>query len=185
MNAGHDKLASWGLTHMEINPDATVLDIGCGGGRNISNLLKKASGGKVFGVDYSSESIKKSIQLNQEAVAQKKAEVIQASVSSLPFPDKTFDAATAFETIYFWPDLVHDFMEVQRILKPGGLFLICNEASKPKDFEKWSKWIDLRVYTQKELSDTLAQAGFEQILCHAHPNGRWLCITARAKSNPA
>ena len=41
MNSGHAKLADWGFTHLPaINPDR-ALDLGCGGGRNAGELLKK------------------------------------------------------------------------------------------------------------------------------------------------
>ena len=33
MNKGHSSLTSWGLEHMNIERTATVLDIGCGGGK--------------------------------------------------------------------------------------------------------------------------------------------------------
>ena len=36
---------------------------------------------------------------------------------------------TAFETVYFWPELAQNFREVYRVLKPGGVFFICNEAN--------------------------------------------------------
>ena len=41
----------------------------------------------------------------------------------------TSDAVTAFETVYFCPDLPQCFREVYRVLKPGGTLLICNEAN--------------------------------------------------------
>ncbi|MCK9152137.1 hypothetical protein [Methanobacterium alcaliphilum] len=42
MNIMHDKNAMWGLNHIEIKNSANILEIGCGGGKNISNLLKKS-----------------------------------------------------------------------------------------------------------------------------------------------
>ena len=39
----------------------------------------------------------------------------------------SFDVVTAFETIYFWPDIEHCFNEVKKVLKPGGQFVIVNE----------------------------------------------------------
>ena len=35
MNKGHSSLTSWGLEHMNIERTATVLDIGCGGGKTV------------------------------------------------------------------------------------------------------------------------------------------------------
>ncbi len=41
MNPGHAKLADWGFTHLpEIAPEKAA-DLGCGGGRNAGELLKK------------------------------------------------------------------------------------------------------------------------------------------------
>ena len=54
------------------------------------------------------------------------------------FAGDWFDAVTAFETVYFWPDLTQCFREVYRVLKPGGDILICNESSG--DMDKDKKW---------------------------------------------
>jgi len=179
MNIGHNANALWGLSHLEIPPAARILDIGCGGGKNISNLLSRAPQGTVYGVDYSPESMEKSKRANKTAVLQGRAKITQASVSSLPFEDGEFDIATAFETIYFWPDLLHDFMEVRRVIKGNGLFFICNEISRPEGAEKWVEMLDLSIYTKEDLSRTLQEAGFCGISCYEHANGKWLCVTAR------
>ncbi len=184
MNAGHNANAIWGLSQIEIAPEDEILDIGCGGGRNIAHLLRRAPAGRVYGVDYSPESVEKSKRVNKAEIIRGRADVKQASVSSLPFEDGKFDIATAFETIYFWPDLLHDFMEVRRVIKEGGIFFICNEASRPEGNEKWTKMIDLSIYTKEDLSRILLKAGFRSISCHEHPNGKWLCVAAR-KPNAA
>jgi len=184
MNAGHNANALWGLSHIEVPPEAGILDIGCGGGKNIGNLLSRAPQGSVCGVDYSPESVEKSRKLNKTAVSAGKAEVIRASVSALPFEAGKFDIATAFETVYFWPDLIHDFMEVRRVLRENGVFLICNEVSRPEGNEKWMKMLDMPVYTKDDLSRALLEAGFCGITCHEHKNGQWLCVTARKPGGP-
>ncbi len=184
MNVGHSANALWGLSHIEIPPAAKILDIGCGGGKNISNLLSFALQGTVYGVDYSPESVEKSKRTNKTAILQGRAKITQASVSSLPFEDGEVDIATAFETIYFWPDLFHDFMEVRRVIKENGLFFICNEISRPEGAEKWIEMLDLSIYTKQDLSRTLLEAGFCSISCHEHPNGKWLCVTAQKPCEP-
>ena len=59
MNIGHHALAEWGMSFFNPEPDAKILDCGCGGGANIKALLKKCPRGIVKGVDYSSVSVEK------------------------------------------------------------------------------------------------------------------------------
>ena len=61
-------------------------------------------------------------------IASGRCTVIQGNVAELPFDDESFELATAFETVYFWPGLEHCFSEVCRVLQPGGRFIICNES---------------------------------------------------------
>ncbi len=46
MNLGHRALADWGFGALDVQPDAMVLDCGCGGGANIAKLLKKCPAGE-------------------------------------------------------------------------------------------------------------------------------------------
>ena len=95
------------------------------------------------------------------------------------FASNWFDAVTAFETVYFWPDLPRCFREVYRVLKVGGTFLICNESNgdTAKD-EKWTEIIGgMTIYKDIELKAYLEQAGFYDVQIHKKKS--WLCITAR------
>ena len=79
--------------------------------------------GKVQGIDYSAVSVEKARKVNAGAIAAGRCTVQQASVAELPFEAEQFDVVTAFETVYFWPELAQNFREVYRVLKPGrGLF---------------------------------------------------------------
>ena len=99
-----------------------VLDCGCGGGANIKTLLKLCHKGKVHGIDYSAVSVEKMREkVNARAIAAGRCTVQQASVAELPFEAEQFDVVTAFETVYFWPELAQNFREVYRVLKPGGV----------------------------------------------------------------
>lgn len=51
---------------------------------------------------------------------------------ALPFEEASFDLVSAFETVYFWPDLNRGFREVFRVLAPGGRFLVVCEGSGPE-----------------------------------------------------
>ena len=181
MNLGHSPVARWGLRFLELTPDAKVLDCGCGGGANIKRLLKKCPQGVVKGIDYSPVSVEKSKRVNEAAVTKGRCTVLRASVAELPFESEQFDAVTAFETVYFWPDLSQCFREVWRVLKSGGTFLICNESNGDTDKdEKWTEIIGgMTIYKDIELKSCLEQAGFFDVQIHKKKS--WLCVTARKR----
>ena len=52
MNIGHTPMAAWGLMHITPSKADSELDIGCGGGANITRLLAMCPEGHVTGVDY-------------------------------------------------------------------------------------------------------------------------------------
>jgi SAM-dependent methyltransferase len=128
MNASHAAVTAWGLEHIVIRNDFTILDVGCGGGRTLHRLAAIATGGKVFGIDYSDESVAVSRETNQRLSDEGRVDVQQGTVSELPFPEATFDLVTAVETHYYWPDLPRDLREVRRVLKSGGRFVIIAET---------------------------------------------------------
>ena len=67
----------------------------------------------------------------------------QASVAELPFEAEQFDVVTAFETVYFWPELAQNFREVYRVLKPGGTFCGCFYV---KGKQKRTDWFVRHIY---------------------------------------
>lgn len=180
MNSGHAKMADWGFSHLDLQRDSHVLDIGCGGGANIAFMLKKCVKGKVYGVDYSEVSVEKSKKINMEAVQSGKCEIRCASVLELPFDEAAFDVITAFETVYSWPGLDKAFEQVYKVLKNDGIFMICNEVNglNASD-EKWTKIIDgMVIYTEKQLRNYLEGAGFKEIQAHTNDKN-WLCLIAK------
>lgn len=180
MNLGHNALANWGFQFLSVAKDAVVLDCGCGGGANLEKLLQKCPDGQVKGIDYSEVSVEKSRNVNRKAIEAGRCEVFRASVMELPFEKEQFDVVTAFETVYFWPDLEQSFREVWRVLKPDGTFFICNECSGDTDKDdKWTEIIDgMTIYKDAQLKAVLEQAGFQNVQINKNGKG-WLCVTAR------
>ena len=177
---GHANMANWALQSLKIKEDDQIIDIGCGGGANISRLLKRCPNGKVTGIDYSSVSVKKIKKVNAKAIEEGRCEVLEGNVSNLPFGDNSFDMVTAFETIYFWPDIEKSFAGVLRMMKSGGIFLIVNEDDGLTGAnEKWEKLIDeMHTYTPDEITLHLEHAGFKDINVMRNESKHWLAVTA-------
>ena len=121
MNISHTPMARWYLSLIQFESHWIVLDVGCGGGKNIARLLKRCPQGKVYGVDYSEESVEMSKKTNRKHLGDR-CFVEQGNVLDLPYEKEKFHLVTAYETVYFWGDLEKAFAEVSRVLKPGGLF---------------------------------------------------------------
>ena len=183
MNLGHTKVRKWGLSHISINPDLYVLDVGCGGGKTIKEIASFVSEGKVYGIDYSEDMVQLSRKVNYNLIKRNIVEISQGSVSSLPFPDNMFDFVTAFETYYFWPDLVYDLIEVKRVLKPGAFLLLVNEVYKDIRFEKRnSKWVNqlnMKIHTPDEYKDFLSEAGYRITRIDCLPEKNWISVIAQ------
>lgn len=180
MNSGHSKLAKWGFTKIYAKSNAKVLDIACGGGANIANWLAKCTNGHVTGIDYSKVSVEESKKLNAIAIKQGKCDIVYGDVSSMPFDEESFDCVSAFETVYFWTDLEKCFAEVNRVMKSGGTFLICNESDGTNSAdEKWAKKIGgMKIYNEEQLHTALEKAGFCNIKSYVNAKKHWLCIVA-------
>ena len=160
MNKGHEKLARWGRSYINIDKEYTVLDLGCGGGRNIEYFLTKAD--KVYGLDHSNTSVKMASEINKKAIDTGKCKILVGDVKNLPFEEESIDIVTAFETIYFWNDIEECFREIYRVLKNGGQFLICNEVSSKerRDVKKLLKMINFEIYKPNDLTKMLRELGF-------------------------
>ena len=186
MNFGHSGLTRWGLTKVEIRDNATVLDIGCGGGRALERLASLASLGKVVGIDYSEDSVAVARKRNQRLIATGRVEVLHGSVSSMPFPDATFDCVSAVETYYFWPDIAADLAEVRRVMKPSGQMVIIAGMYRGSRFDKRNMRLiragGMRCFSVQEFEETLQDAGFSAVAVSVEPRKGWVCVVSELGS---
>jgi tellurite methyltransferase len=100
----------------------TILDAGCGGGRNLVYFLQ--NGYEVYGVDQSEEAIAGIKQLSTLLSPQNSIDNFTvAGVEALPYGDDFFDLIICSAVLHFAHDEQHfDSMvrSLWRVLKPGG-----------------------------------------------------------------
>lgn len=126
--------AKWTVSLLDIQPASRVLEIGFGPGVSTQIASEKADKGFVAGIDHSGTMVQAARKRNAQAIKAGRVELRQGDVSSLPYPDDTFDIAFSLHSIYFWHDPFSCLQELRRVLKPGGLLAI---TIQPKD--KWNE----------------------------------------------
>lgn len=97
----------------------TLLDAGCGGGRNISWFVLQPNF-DIYAIDTDQDAIDHLLQVYPSL---KKDHVLCAPVQSLPFPDAFFDHIICSTVLHFAAgkaDFLQMFSELNRVLKPGG-----------------------------------------------------------------
>jgi len=183
MNLSHASMTDWALEHIHVKPDAAILDVGCGGGRTIQRLAALAPDGVVHGIDYSPASVAASRATNAGGIAAGHVQVQLGSVSSLPYPDGSFDLVTAVETHYYWPDLPASMREVLRVLKPGGEFALVAETYRGGRFGAVygvaMRLIRAVYLTDEEHRNLLTEAGFTEVTTMHAPGKSWICAVGR------
>lgn len=180
MNGGHSKMADWGISQLNKISPAEIVDLGCGGGRNAGELLKRYPYATVTAIDYSPLSVKKTREYNKKMIESGRCIVQKGDVSDLTLEKGKYDLATAFETIYFWPGLEHCFSEVYKILKSNASFMIMNELDGNDEAGlKFEKIIEgMKIPTVQEIETALKKAGFSKVNIHHHKAKSWICIIA-------
>ncbi len=180
MNSGHAKMADWGFSHLQAVSPSRAVDLGCGGGWNAGELLRRYPEARVTAIDYSEVSVEKAREYNRKAIEAGRCTVQQGDVSALILPSESFDLATAFETVYFWPGLERCFGQVARILKKGGTFMICNESDGTDAAGiKYEKIIDgMKSHTVETIEKALKKAGFSEVRADHHLSRPWIAVIA-------
>jgi ubiquinone/menaquinone biosynthesis C-methylase UbiE len=136
--------------YFPLRENITILDLGCGMGALTKELMVY---GDVYGLDFSSESIKfcKERGLNN---------VFQGDATNIPFDDQKFDIVLSLDVLEHIQDHDKAVKEVKRVLKQNGLFI----AFVPAFMSLWSVNDDLsehkRRYTKRELNNVIINNGF-------------------------
>jgi len=155
------------VTRGYLRPDMEVLEFGCGTG---STAITHAPFVKhIQAIDISSKMIE---------IARGKAEAgnlnnvtfKQLDIEELSVPDQTFDAVLGLSILHLVKNREQVISKVHKMLKPGGIFVTSTPCLG--DTMKFLKVIApigkifglmplVKVFTTKELENSLTNAGFE------------------------
>jgi len=150
------------LAELQPGPDDVLLEIGCGGGAFLAQALR--SGCRAAGVDHSAEMVQVARDVNADAVADGRLEIVQADAARLPFPDDAFTCAAMMQVFFFFLDPAAVLAECHRVLRDGGrlaVFTVAEEArgtaAAPEPMASRA-----RFHTDEELVQLAQGAGFAE-----------------------
>jgi len=162
-------MLTFDFNRININPEGTMLDLGCGEGRHIFGLMEKFPDLKCIGLDPHIESLDKAFEGLKflESISNTKTNFLSGSAYSLPFSDDSFDLVVCSEVLEHLHDYKDAIKEINRVLKPGGQFL----ASVPAEFPEKICWLlseayqnqpggHLRIFKKNELIKEVAEHNF-------------------------
>jgi ubiquinone/menaquinone biosynthesis C-methylase UbiE len=108
---------------LEVVPDSSVLEIGCGSGGYALYLAEKV-GCQVVGVDVNEPGIRSAKELARSKALGSRARFERCDVSKkLPFDDEKFDAVFSNDVLCHIPGRLDLLVEIFRVLKPAGRML--------------------------------------------------------------
>ncbi len=105
-----------------IPEDASILDIGCGGGQIAISLALKNPGWDVTGIDIAKEQIERASERGK--FLGHRFAALKGSALDIPFSDSNFDFVLSIASIKHWTDKLLGIKEAIRVLKPGGSLVI-------------------------------------------------------------
>jgi ubiquinone/menaquinone biosynthesis C-methylase UbiE len=140
-------------------PRTKMLELGCGTGHWTNFFVNK--GYKVTATDISDAMLQIAKQKNLNA------DFIKADSSKIPFEDNSFDIISSITMLEFVEDQDKVLEEIQRVLKPGGYFILgslnaLSEIGKNKNQDDTFR--DAKFLSKEELTNKLKLIGKPSIL---------------------
>lgn len=101
---------------LDVGNGMSLLDAGCGSG--LALLLASKRGATPVGLDAAAGLL----DVARERLPG--ADLRQGELEELPYPDDSFDAVTAFNSVQYAADAIHALTEIRRVAKPGARIAI-------------------------------------------------------------
>jgi ubiquinone/menaquinone biosynthesis C-methylase UbiE len=143
----YDTISRWSqfeaLRRLVINelkkykPSGVIADIGCGPGYLIAKLARSFPDVSLVGVDISEEMVQKATQNLSALGFSDRVSFRKGDIEALPFDTNLLDFAISTLSLHHWSDPRQALKEINRVLKPGGQFLIFDVRRDSWRFVYW------------------------------------------------
>jgi ubiquinone/menaquinone biosynthesis C-methylase UbiE len=153
----------WAINLCDIQDTDIVLEIGFGPGVGISMAAAKTKLGKIYGLDFSKDMMKKATRYNRSFIENGRVELRLGELKPAPFPDNFFDKIFAVNVVYFWPQPEGELKEIARMLKPGGRVVLCLSDRLSMDAVPFTNTGVFHKYTAQEFLPVISACPFSRV----------------------
>lgn len=170
------------LESLALGTNDRLLEIGFGSGYLLEQVLSNRSCDYVAGVDVSQEMVQHVSRRLRRHIEDRKADIRQGDIESIPFVDAAFSKLCTVNTLYFWRDAKLALAECRRVLRPEGRLAICFNSKK--DLAQWPGHVHgFTLYELADVEEMLVAAGFtgiEKRTGNDKDQGEFYCLTGIA-----
>ena len=119
----------WAVDLMDVQPNDSVLEIGCGPGAGAELICEKLETGKLFAIDRSESGVDRTKRRNAKYVEAGRLTVRQIDLATLRVPVKRLNKVFAFNVNLFWVRKCADEVALlhERVLPAGR----CTSTTTP------------------------------------------------------
>lgn len=172
------------LAELDLQRDHWVLEVGFGGGYLLGRIAAAATHGRVAGVDVSEAMVEYSRKRLRSFVDSSQLGLCCGAAEALPYPPARFDRLCTINSIFYWHDARQAFAEFGRVLRPGGLLVICFTCAQSIQSKRFARH-GLTVYDPRDVREMMTAAGFAEIATRrfADRHREFWCMTAIRSEN--
>ena len=124
VHIGKKRTTEYMTSLLTLDSSSHLLDLGSGYG-GAARYIAHKYGCQVSCLNLSEQQNAINIERNQEEGLNDLVNVHQGSFANLPFPESTFNAAWAQDSLFYSDSQLKAFREAHRVLVKGGEFLAC------------------------------------------------------------
>lgn len=144
---------SWALSHLAIEPDERLLEIGCGRGVAIALIAERLAGGHIVGLDRSDSAVQAANERNAAAVTAGKVEILQSALADYTTAAARFDKIFAINVNLFWLEAMRELAMMKPLFASGGRLFLFFEPPGTGQIETIRHAVEVRLKTAGYLVD--------------------------------
>ncbi len=184
--AAYDRTSRWPVFSLERfimmralarrPPQGTIIDLGCGAGYLAARIARRYPARRVIGVDVNSDMLA-TARRNWSPAEFANLSLVFGDAGRLPLATGSADTIVSSISLHHWQEPLAAFVEIRRVLRPDGVFLLFDVRRDAPRAAYWTlaigQWFSppairrtngavgsfWSAYTVPELIGLLSQAG--------------------------